>query len=152
MSLHRSCLPWQKLTQKIVKLTRACRLTVAGLRFVFVNHGAGIRRATYLCLDCAKNVYKNWNITVAFIIHVNLDHAWAEHYPVTLIGMLMVDMVLRTGGHYKLDHTCSFPSTTRMPFERPNFFYYCTYFLNIDDIIVIIYGLFHERSSCKLSL
>ena len=65
------------------KTYRACRHTVAGLLFVFVDHGAGIRRATYLCLDCAKNVDKNWNITVSFIIHVNFDHAWAEHYPAT---------------------------------------------------------------------
>ena len=72
--------------QKIAKLTRACRQTVAGLLSVFVDHGAAIRRATYLCLDCAKNMDKNWNITVLFIIHVNFDHAWAEHYPVTLIG------------------------------------------------------------------
>ena len=57
---------------------------MAGLLFVSVNHGAGIRRASYLCIDCAKNVDKNWNITVSFIIHVNFDHAWAEHYPVTL--------------------------------------------------------------------
>ena len=87
MSIHRGCLPWQKLTQKIAKLTRACRQTVAGLLFVFVDHGASIRRATYLCLDCAKNVDKNWNITVLFIIHVNIDRAWAEHYPVTLSGL-----------------------------------------------------------------
>ena len=84
MSIHRGCLPLQKLTQKIAKLTRACRQTVAGLLFVFMDHGAAIRRATYLCLDCANNVDKNWNITVSFIIHVNFDHAWAEHYPVTL--------------------------------------------------------------------
>ena len=71
--------------QEIAKLTRACRQTVEGLLFVFVDHGAGIRRATYLCLDCAKNVDKNWNITVSFIIHVNFDHVWVEHYPVTLI-------------------------------------------------------------------
>ena len=70
--------------QKIAKLTRACGQTVAGLLFVFVDHGAGIRRATYLCLDCTKNVDKNCDITVSFIIHVNFDHAWAEHYPVTL--------------------------------------------------------------------
>ena len=31
-----------------------------------------------------KNVDKNWNIAVSFIIYVNFDHAWAEHYPVTL--------------------------------------------------------------------
>ena len=85
MLMHRGSLPWQKLTQKIAILTRACRQTVAGLLFVFVDHGAGIRRATYLCLDCAKNVDKNWSITVSFIIHVNFGHAWAEHYPVTLI-------------------------------------------------------------------
>ena len=84
MSLHRGCLPWQKLTQEIAKLTRACRQTVGGLLFIFVDHGAGIRNATYLCLDCAKNVDKNWNITASFIIHVNFDYAWAEHYPVTL--------------------------------------------------------------------
>ena len=66
-----------KIDKKIAKLTRACRQTVADLLFVFVDHGAGIRRATYLCLDCAKNVNKNWNITVSFIIHVNFDHAWA---------------------------------------------------------------------------
>ena len=63
--------------------------TVAGLLFIFVDHGAGIRRATYLYLDCAKNVDKNWNITVAFIIHVNFVHAWAKHYPVTLILILV---------------------------------------------------------------
>ena len=39
---------------------------------------------TYLCLDCAKNLDINWNITVSFIIHVNFDHAWVEHYTVTL--------------------------------------------------------------------
>ena len=90
MSIHRGCLRWQKLTQKIVILTRACRQTVAGLLFVFVDHGAGIRRATYLCLDCAKNMDKNWNITVSFIIHVNFDHTWAEHYPVTLILLVLL--------------------------------------------------------------
>ena len=95
MSIHRGCLPWQKLTQKITILTRACRHTVAGLLFVFVDHGAGIRRATYLCLDCAKNVDKNWNITVSFIIHVNLDHAWAEHYPVTLSSIFRKSSIRR---------------------------------------------------------
>ena len=70
--------------QKIEILARACRLTVTSLLFVFVVHGAGIWRATSLCLDCTKNVDKNWNINVSFIIHVNFDHAWAGHYPVTL--------------------------------------------------------------------
>ena len=47
--------------------------------FVFVVHGAGIRSATYLCLDCTK---KNWNIhvNVSFIVHVNFDLTWAEQY------------------------------------------------------------------------
>ena len=40
-------------------------------------------------LTVQKNVDKNWNITVSFIIHVNFDHAWAKHYPVTLIGIYM---------------------------------------------------------------
>ena len=51
MSLLRSCLSWQKSTQKIAKLTHAGRLFF--FFFVFVDHGAGIRRATYLCLDFA---------------------------------------------------------------------------------------------------
>ena len=55
---------------------------MTSLLFVFVVHGAGVWRATYLCLDCTKNVDKNWNINVLFIIHVNFDHA--GHYPVTL--------------------------------------------------------------------
>ena len=69
--------------QKIAILnTRACTLTVASLLFVFVVHGAGTRRATYLCLDSTKNVDKNWNINN--IISLNFDHAWAEDYFVTL--------------------------------------------------------------------
>ena len=91
MSLRTGCLPWQKLTQKLAILTHACRLTVVGLLFIFVVHGAGVRRAAYLCLDYAKNVDKNWAITVSFIIHVNFDHAWAEHYPVTLIAYLAMN-------------------------------------------------------------
>ena len=31
-------------------------------------------------IDCAKNVDKNWNITVSLIICVNFDHEWVEHY------------------------------------------------------------------------
>ena len=42
----------------------------------------------YLCLDCAKNVDKNWNITVSFIIHVNFDHVWVEYYPVTKLQVV----------------------------------------------------------------
>ena len=75
------------LAKTDTELTRTCRQTVAGLLFVFVDHGAGIRRATYLCLDCSENVDKNWNITISYIIHVNFDHVWAEHYPITLIGL-----------------------------------------------------------------
>ena len=32
--------------------------------------------------------FKNWNIIVSLIIHMNFDHAWAEHYPVTLTKQL----------------------------------------------------------------
>ena len=51
--LHTGCLPLLKLTQKIEIPTRACRLTVAGLLFILVVNGVGVRRATYiyLCLD-----------------------------------------------------------------------------------------------------
>ena len=70
--------------QKIAILTCMCRQTVAGLLFVIVVNRADVRRATYLCLDSTKNVDKNWDINVLFIIHVNFDHVWAEHYPVTL--------------------------------------------------------------------
>ena len=70
--------------QKIAILTRVCRLTAASLLFVFVAHGAGVRRATYECLDCTKNMDKNLCINLSFIIHVNFDHAWAQHYPVTI--------------------------------------------------------------------
>ena len=81
--------------QKIAILTHACQWTVAGLLIVFVVHGAGIRRATYLCLDCAKNMDKNWNITVSFNIHVNFDHAWAEHYLVTLMPSNKIFLAVR---------------------------------------------------------
>ena len=64
ISLHIGCLPWQKLTQKIEILTRERRRTVAGLLFVFVVNGAGVRRATYLCLDSTMSVNKNWDIHV----------------------------------------------------------------------------------------
>ena len=72
----------KKLTQKIVILTSACRLTVTGLLFVFEVKGAGIKRATYLCLDSKKNM----DIKFLIIIHyMNFDHVWAEHYCETLI-------------------------------------------------------------------
>ena len=31
-----------------------------------------------------KSKYTDWNINISFIIDVDFDHAWAEHYPVTL--------------------------------------------------------------------
>ena len=75
-------------------LTRACRPTVVGLLFVFVVNRARVRRATYLCLDSTKNVDNSWDINVSFIIHVNFDHAWVEHYPVTLTFILTVFMLI----------------------------------------------------------
>ena len=81
------------------------------------------------------------------ISYVRLDHTlyWINYGVMYILG------------HYKLDH--SFPSTTRMPFEPPPTFSIIAlifyYNKNIDDVIVIfniIYGLFHVRSSCKLSL
>ena len=84
----------QKLTQKIEILTRVCRWTVADLLIVFVVNGAGVRRATYLCLDSTMNVNKNWDINVSFIFHVNFDHAWAEHYPVTLTSVSATNRII----------------------------------------------------------
>ena len=37
---------------------------------------------------------KNWNIIVSFIIHVNFDNAWAEHYPVTLSDLFSCIIIL----------------------------------------------------------
>ena len=58
---------------------------MAILLSVFVVHGAGVRRATYLCLDCTKDVDKNWNINLIYY-QCNFGHAWTEHYPVTFIS------------------------------------------------------------------
>ena len=33
-------------------------------------------------------MHTNWNINVSFVIHVDFDHAWVEHYPVTLKHIL----------------------------------------------------------------
>ena len=71
----------QKLTQKIEILTHTCRQTVAGLLFVFVVNGAGIRRPTYLYLDSTMNMNNNWDTNVSFIIYVNFDHVWADTIP-----------------------------------------------------------------------
>ena len=69
--------------QKFAILTRAYRLIVASQLFGFVVHWGDVGKATYLCLDCTKSMHINWNISVSFVIHVNFDHAWMEHYPVT---------------------------------------------------------------------
>ena len=42
------------------------------------------RRATYLYINCMKSKHTDWNINIPFIIHVDFDHVWAEHYPVAL--------------------------------------------------------------------
>jgi hypothetical protein len=67
--------------QKLAILNLHVQTDSGRFNFRFVVHG----RATYLCLDRTKNVYKNWNIRVSFIIYVNFDHAWVEHHPVTLM-------------------------------------------------------------------
>ena len=68
--------------------TRAYRLTVGSLLFIFVVHWTGVKRATYLCLDCTKNVQKNWNVNGSFIIYVNFDYTWNKLYPVSLTHWL----------------------------------------------------------------
>ena len=67
--------------QKFAILARRYRMIVANLLFVFVVHWGDGRGATYLCLDCMKIMHTDWNISY---YHVDFDHAWAEHYPVTL--------------------------------------------------------------------
>ena len=62
-----------KLLPKIAILTRTYDgLTVASLVFIFVFHWAGIRRATYLCLERLQKLEYN----SSFIIRVNFDHVW----------------------------------------------------------------------------
>ena len=76
-------------------------MTVISLLFIFVVHWAGTRRATYLYLDCTKNVHKNWNINGSFIIQVNFDHVWAEHYPVAELPHLKSK---KSGNLWPADH------------------------------------------------
>ena len=83
--LFTESITWQKLTQKFVILTHAYRLTAACYLFLFVVPWGDVRKATQLCLDCTKSMHTDWNIEVLLFIHVNFDHAWTEHYPVTLI-------------------------------------------------------------------
>ena len=76
---------------------------------------------TYLCLDCAKNVDKNWNITVSFIIHVNFDHAWAEHYPITLsqIGIYVTPRLISIPKSHWLADSLASASGRRTPDGPP---------------------------------
>ena len=30
-------------------------------------------------------MHTNWNINVSSVFHVNFDHVWVEHYPVTIM-------------------------------------------------------------------
>ena len=38
-----------------------------------------------------KSKHADWNINISFIIHVDFDHVWAEHYPVTLIVIFLLN-------------------------------------------------------------
>ena len=53
-------------------------------------------------LDYTKNMHKNWNINVSFIIHVNFDCAWAEHYPITLRHLGWYKSTISQGSTVKL--------------------------------------------------
>ena len=88
ISLRTNCFPWQKLAQKfpILIYIYPCVQTYSG-KFAFHFCSPRSRRQeSYLPVPrlYTKNVDKNWNINISFIIHVNFDHAWAEHSPVTL--------------------------------------------------------------------
>ena len=59
-----------------------CMQTDTGkFAFLWSTEYIGIRRAIYLCLDFTKNMDKNWNINVSFIIIVNFDHAGQNTIP-----------------------------------------------------------------------
>ena len=42
-------------------------------------------------------MHTDWNINVSLVIHVNSDHARAEHHPVTLTGNII--LILRAYRH-----------------------------------------------------
>ena len=56
-------------------------------RFTFRFCGQwGRRQESYLLVPRVyKECGQNWDINVSFIIHVNFDYVWVEHYPVTLM-------------------------------------------------------------------
>lgn len=67
----------------LCRLTRAYRLTVTHWVLamqMLVRLLIPVPGQARLCKEHAKN----WEINFSFVIHVNLEHAWAEHYPVTL--------------------------------------------------------------------
>ena len=76
--------------QKIANLTCTCRLTVAGLFFVFVVNRAGVRRATYLCLDSTKNFDKNWDI------NVSLPRAYTQGIKQSVLSVVALTKIARS--------------------------------------------------------
>ena len=76
--------------QKITNLTCTCRLTVAGLFFVFVVNRAGVGRATYLCLDSTKNFDKNWDI------NVSLPRAYTQGIRQSVLSVVAVTKIVRS--------------------------------------------------------
>ena len=71
-----------KLMQKFAVLTHAIETDSSQLAFCFCGL-LGKQQKGYL--NCMKSKHTDWNINILFIIHVDFDHAWVEHYPVAEI-------------------------------------------------------------------
>ena len=91
-----------------------------------------MRQASGELLTCALTVQRTWtNITVSFIIHVTFDHAWAEHYPVTLRAQLS------RGNFCKLRLACCATIESYMDIIIKNYY---EFFRDIILIIIILYS------------
>ena len=100
-------------------------------------------------LTCAKNVDKNWNITVSFIIHVNFDHAWAEHYPVILFNNNDDDDIIRVQHNSLIMTINAYYSLQQHAMGWIyNVMYVCTYSFTIVSIILLVYSAGKEKGSC----
>ena len=61
------------------------KVIVASLLFVFVAHCMGRRQKGYpLVLKFYEEHAHRLEYNVSFIIHMDFDHVWAEHHPITL--------------------------------------------------------------------
>ena len=69
--------------QKIAILTRTSRPTVAGLLFIFYGQWGRCEESYLPVPRLYKEHGQKLGYNDSLIIHVNFDHVWVEHYPVT---------------------------------------------------------------------